>query len=45
MYTQLKLKSKAESFESKPLHGYLDQKVWENNNIDQKLTENEQPAS
>ena len=45
MFTQLKLKSKAESFESKPLHGYLDQKVWENNNIDQKLIENEQPAS
>ena len=38
MYTQKKLKSKAESFESKPLHGYVNKKVSENNNIDQKLT-------
>lgn len=38
MYTQLKLKSDAESFENKPLHGYLHKKVSENNNNDQKLT-------
>ena len=38
MYTQKKLKSKAKSFENKPLHGYVHKKVSENNNTDQKLT-------
>ena len=38
MYTQKKLKSKAEFFENKPLHGYVHKKVSKNNNIDQKLT-------
>ena len=38
MYAQLKLKSEAESFERKPLHGYLNKEVSENSNIDLKLT-------
>ena len=38
MFTQLKLKSKAESFESKPLHGYGHKTVSDNSNIDEKLT-------
>ena len=37
MYTQKKLKSKAEFFENKPLHGYVHKKVSENNNLDQKF--------
>ena len=37
MYTPKKLKSKLESFENKPFHGYVHKKVSENN-IDQKLT-------
>ena len=38
MYTPKKLKSKLESFENKPFHGYVHKKVSENNNTDQKLT-------
>ena len=37
MYTQKKSKSRAESFENKPLHEYVHKKVSENN-IDQKFT-------
>ena len=45
IYTQLKLKSKAESFENKPLHRYVHKNVYENSNVDQKYTENGQPTS
>ena len=37
MYTPKWLKSKAESFENKPLHGYVYKNVAANNKIDQKL--------
>ena len=38
MYTQLKLKFKVESFESKHLHGYVHKQILENSSIDKKLT-------
>ena len=34
MYTQLRLKSKTEPFESKPLHGYVHKKLSENSDIE-----------
>ena len=37
IYTQKKLKSQAESFENKPLHGYKHKKVSGKENVDQKL--------
>ena len=40
MYTQKKSKSRAESFENKPLHEYVHKKVSENN-IDQKFQVND----
>ena len=38
MYTQLKLKFKVESFESKHLHGYVHKQILENSSIDKKRT-------
>ena len=44
MYTQLKLKSNAESFESKPLCGYVLKKFQNIATLIRNLPENGQPA-
>ena len=38
-YVREVLKIKAESFTSKPLHGYIRKKIIENKDLDQKLTD------